>query len=100
MEVTIPVAEVVSGWSIVWVGCEPIATVLARHPEIRIGSKLYSAPAGVKPLSEDEIQDAVDAATVAFRLRPQGPGGQMLTTYDDWNHWFAKEIERKHGINP
>ena len=36
-----PVAEVLSGWQIVWVGNEPLAHVLARHPGVRIGSKLY-----------------------------------------------------------
>lgn len=36
-------AEVSSGWSIVWTGSEPIASVLARHPGVRIGSRLYTA---------------------------------------------------------
>jgi hypothetical protein len=60
-----PVAEVMPGWSIAWVGSEPIATLLARHPEVRIGTKLYTAsptaPAYV-PLSADDIQDSAHEA--------------------------------------
>lgn len=40
-----PVAEVMSGWTLVWVGREPLATICAAHPELRIGSKLYTRPA-------------------------------------------------------
>ena len=40
-----PVAEVMSGWVIAWIGAEPIAHLLARHPEVRIGTKLYSGAA-------------------------------------------------------
>lgn len=37
-----PVAVVMPGWSIAWAGVEPIATLLARHPDVRIGTKLYT----------------------------------------------------------
>jgi hypothetical protein len=41
-----PVAQVMPGWSLHWIGSEPIAHICARHPELRIGTKLYTiAPA-------------------------------------------------------
>lgn len=53
-----PVAEVMSGWSLAWVGREPLAAICARHPELRIGSKLYTAapaPPQRQPLSEGAV---------------------------------------------
>lgn len=38
------VAEVGPGWLLTWAGAEPLAHLLARHPSVRIGSKLYAAP--------------------------------------------------------
>ena len=40
-----PVAEVCSGWTLRWIGAEPIAHLLARHPGVRIGTFLYEADA-------------------------------------------------------
>ena len=51
-----------------------------------------------RPLTEAQIEDCIDAANRAFNGRRQGPCGQQMTTYDDWKHWLAREIERAHGI--
>jgi hypothetical protein len=48
-----PVAEVGPGFSLVWVGAKPIAQILARHPGVRIGTKLYG---------ESELQVAEECA--------------------------------------
>jgi hypothetical protein len=45
------VAEVMPGWVLAWAGREPIATLLARHPSVRIGSKLYAHPAPTQPVA-------------------------------------------------
>lgn len=44
-----PVAEVGPAWSLVFVGAEPIAKICQRHPELRIGTKLYTRPAKAEP---------------------------------------------------
>ena len=68
-----PVAEVCSGWALHWAGNEPLATLLARHPNVRIGTKLYAAqppqpvqpPATAQPvqapqpLTDAQIKDCV-----------------------------------------
>ena len=45
-------------------------------------------------MSEAEIEDCIDKAKTAFENRPQGVGGQLVTTYDDWGHWFARAVEQ------
>ena len=55
-------------------------------------------PSVRRPLTEAQIEDCIDAANRKFNGRLQGPCGQQLTTYDDWKHWLAREIERAHGI--
>jgi hypothetical protein len=59
-----PVAEVCSGWRIAFVGSEPIAAVLARHPEVRIGTKLYTHPA--PPMGSQEPAEDDDLLTIAY----------------------------------
>ncbi len=60
---------------------------------------LDAVAAGKKtPLTEAQIEDCIDAANRKFNGRRQGPCGQQMTTYDDWKHWLAREIEGAHGI--
>jgi len=63
-----PVAEVMSGWVLAWAGSEPIAHLLARHPTVRIGSKLYTAPPAPQPLAlSDEQIGRIAAKTYGMR---------------------------------
>ena len=43
------VAEVGPGWTLRLVGATPIAEFFRRHPELRIGTKLYTHPAAQAP---------------------------------------------------
>ena len=43
------VAEVGPGWTLRLVGSTPIAELCRRHPELRIGTKLYTHPAAQAP---------------------------------------------------
>jgi hypothetical protein len=45
------------------------------------------------PLTEEQIENAIDAANRKFNARNMSPRGQILTSYDDWKHWLAREIE-------
>ncbi len=54
-----PVAEVGPVWSLVWAGQEPLATLLARHPTVRIGTKLYAAQPPQERLTDEAIQGAL-----------------------------------------
>jgi hypothetical protein len=54
-----PVAEVCAGWTIRWVGAEPIATLLARHPNVRIGTKLYASSPGAAEAGEAVTNEMV-----------------------------------------
>lgn len=45
-------------------------------------------------MSEAEIEDCIDKAKTAFENRRRGVGGQLVTTYDDWGHWFARAVEQ------
>jgi hypothetical protein len=84
-----PVAEVMSGWSIAWAGREPLATVLARHPSVRIGSKLYAAPIPAAPAQapdagatiQDRLKVAADAGALrdALRFIASQPNGDAVS---------------------
>lgn len=50
-----PVAEVLSGYQLLWAGAEPLATLLKRHPGVKVGSKLYAASTAHWAPSEQEI---------------------------------------------
>jgi hypothetical protein len=61
---------------------------------------LYAAPVAVaaqpvaRGLTDEQIEDCIDEATRLFKMRNRSPGGQQITSYDSWNHWFARAIER------
>ena len=69
------VAEVMSGWVLAWAGSEPIAHLLARHPSVRIGSKLYTHPA---PAVAEPTAPQAPAANPAGRVL----GSQQAMIYD------------------
>lgn len=75
---------------------EPQDTVL-NYAAVRAQLGIAPQPAGGerKPLTESQIEDAIDAANRAFNGRRQGPSGQQITSYDDWKHWLAREVERR-----
>jgi hypothetical protein len=56
-----PVAEVCSGWALHWAGNEPLATLLARHPNVRIGTKLYAAQPP-QPVQPPTVKDSLTVA--------------------------------------
>lgn len=81
-----PVAEVGPCFSLVWAGQEPVATLLARHPGVRIGSKLYAAPPA--PAHEADAGEARDAARYRkwreeFAGAPDEEAGSMLHALND-----------------
>ncbi len=83
------VAEVMSGWVLAWAGQEPIAHLLARHPGVRIGSKLYATPPAapaptVQPLTDLEAREV---AGLVPRL-PWGIGSRWVDVLA-----FARAIE-------
>lgn len=51
-----------------------------------------------KPLTDEQIENCIDAANRKFNSRHMGPCGQQMTTYDDWKYWLVHEIENAHGI--
>lgn len=55
-------------------------------------------PVALVPLTEERIEDCIDASNRKFNCRSRGPCGQIITTYDDWKHWLAREIEAAHGF--
>ena len=84
-----PVAEVGPAWSLVWVSREPIAHILARHPEVRIGTKLYAKPVAaptVQPLTDEQVAEACGWKA--------GMGCKPLPR----ELQIARAIERAHGI--
>lgn len=58
------------------------------------------AAQGLVPLTNEQIEDCIDAAIRKFNGRRQGPCGQLITTYDDWKYWLVREVEAAHGIRP
>lgn len=51
------------------------------------------------PLTEAQVEDCIDAANRKFNARVLLSAiGQQVSTYDDWKHWLAREIERAHHI--
>jgi hypothetical protein len=51
-----------------------------------------------KPLTDAEIENAIEEATRAFHARSHVHSGQQITSYDNKNYWLARAIERAHGI--
>jgi hypothetical protein len=51
-----------------------------------------------KPLTDEQIENCIDAANRKFNSRRMGPCGQQMTTYDNWKYWLVHEIENAHGI--
>lgn len=49
--------------------------------------------AGAATLTDEQIEDCIDAANRKFNGRSMGPRGQQMTAFDDWKHWLAREIE-------
>lgn len=76
-----PVAEVCAGWTIRWVGSEPIATILGRNPSVRIGTMLFD-------------QSAIDAAVAAAVAKERERCAKVLDDEADrqlqaWSQYIA-----------
>lgn len=51
-----------------------------------------------KPLTDEQIELARDAATRSYMRHMGGVGGQMITPADSFEYHFARAIEHAHGI--
>ena len=57
-----PVAVIGDGWTLLWVGCGPIAHIVKKHG-LRIGDKLYTHPQPKRePLTDEQVPNGVLSA--------------------------------------
>jgi hypothetical protein len=79
------VAEVCSNYELRWVGSEPIATLLARCPGVKVGSFLYAWPASAaapEPVLASAYHPSVDAVKEAL-VRVD----RIRDSYPHWKGW-------------
>jgi NTP pyrophosphatase (non-canonical NTP hydrolase) len=81
----------------IWTKVEAIRAKQAakpKHSPLPIAAHVAAAQPVAQGLTDDQIEDCIDEATRLFKMRNRSPGGQQITSYDSWNHWFARAIER------
>lgn len=96
------VAEVCAGWDIRWVGSEPIAALLAKHPDVRIGTKLYTlaslpAPQAVPDdarMWEDDLYAFAGWLTTRPGVMPVGSTSDAAAMAEAVNEYINSHADR------